>query len=138
MALKALSERGLSNMETARTLNVTEGTVRFHLKREGASDGRSRQRPLASSYRGQIEGWLEAAEEEGVNLSLLHEWLARFAGTVTFFGPSSVREEDLEPQRVTEGACVQHRQDHLSNSGSVGFISLATVRSSRALNAVRN
>jgi IS30 family transposase len=48
MAIKALARRGSSNREVARQLGVTEGTVRYHLRREaeGAVDGRSRRNRL--------------------------------------------------------------------------------------------
>ena len=34
MAIKALAQRGVSNREVARQLGVTEGTVRYHRRRE--------------------------------------------------------------------------------------------------------
>ncbi|HSR53862.1 MAG TPA: hypothetical protein VLV83_23795, partial [Acidobacteriota bacterium] len=77
MALKSLSRRGMANTKVAQALDVTEGTVRYHLKREseGKVDGRSKQRPLAADFHEEIEAWLQAQEDEGVNLAELHEWL---------------------------------------------------------------
>ena len=40
MALRVLKQQGQSNRQIARTLHVTEGTVRYHLRRQGAKDGR--------------------------------------------------------------------------------------------------
>lgn len=44
VALNVLKEKGLSNTATAKTLGVTEGTVRYHARREqqGAQDGRKK------------------------------------------------------------------------------------------------
>lgn len=44
VALKVLNEKGQSNTATAKTLGVTEGAVRYHLRREqqGAQDGRKK------------------------------------------------------------------------------------------------
>ena len=44
VALKVLKEKGQRNTTTAKTLGVTEGTVRYHLRRakQGAQDGRKK------------------------------------------------------------------------------------------------
>ena len=44
VTLKTLHEKGQSNVEIGRTLGVTEGAVRYHLRRAvtGVADGRSR------------------------------------------------------------------------------------------------
>ncbi|WP_414476491.1 helix-turn-helix domain-containing protein [Microvirga sp. M2] len=45
MAIKALASRGATNSEIARLLGVTEGAVRYQVKRfeRGQADGRARQ-----------------------------------------------------------------------------------------------
>ena len=44
VTLKVLKPLGQSNVQIARLLGVTEGTVRYHLRRAAAEDGR-RQKP---------------------------------------------------------------------------------------------
>jgi transposase len=89
MTIQELARRGVSGRAVARTLEVTEGTVRYHLRRQatGAVDGRSRQEFLAAGWHERIGDWLLSCEQEGepVNLALLHEWLvkeARYPGSL--------------------------------------------------------
>jgi transposase len=58
-------------------MGVSEGAVRYHLRRiaAGAVDGRSRQLHLAQSWSVQIADYLESQEEGPVNLAALYEWL---------------------------------------------------------------
>lgn len=83
MTIRELARRGVSGRAIARTLEVTEGTVRYHLrrKREGAVDGRTKQEFVAARWHDRIADWLATCEREGepVNLALLHEWLEREA-----------------------------------------------------------
>ena len=85
MTIQELARRGVSGRQIARTLEVTEGTVRYHHPRHhktGAVDGRSQQAYLASGWHDQIADWLASCEsaEEAVNLVVLHAWLAKEAG----------------------------------------------------------
>ncbi len=78
MAIKALAERGISNREVARQLGVTEGTVRYHRRREadGAVDGRSQQVAESARFQAAIEAWLAARDESAPrNVAELHDWL---------------------------------------------------------------
>ena len=78
VTLKTLARLGVSNVEIARTLGVTEGTVRYHRRRlaAGASDGRAKQQFLASAFREAIDAYLEAREEKTPsNVQDLHEFL---------------------------------------------------------------
>ena len=62
MTIQKLHERGVPNTRIARVLGVTEGDVRYHLKRqaEGAKDGRSgRQVHLAAGYKEAIGAWMK-------------------------------------------------------------------------------
>jgi hypothetical protein len=80
MAIGALSARGATRSEIARLLGVTEGAVRYHVRRmaSGAADGRSRQRRAAEAFAGAIGHWRSLREGAGgVNLAALHEWLRR-------------------------------------------------------------
>ena len=60
MTIKELSRRGMSRCAIARTLGITEGTIRYHLRRQAqaAVDGRSRQTFLAAGWHEAIVQWL--------------------------------------------------------------------------------
>jgi transposase len=81
MTIQELARRGVSGRAIARTLEVTEGAVRYHLRRqaESAVDGRSKQEHLAASWHDRIADWLGVCEnhDEPVNLAILHEWLVK-------------------------------------------------------------
>lgn len=66
VTVSSLVKRGLSNVEIARLLGVSEGAVRYHRRRieEGAVDGRSKQPFLAEEYRPAIDQYLESVREE--------------------------------------------------------------------------
>lgn len=84
MTIVELARRGMSGRAIARALEVTEGTIRHHLRRraDGAVDGRSRQEYLAAGWGERIADWLAACERQGgaVNLAELHEWLVEECG----------------------------------------------------------
>ena len=77
MTIQELSGRGWSNSSIAETLEVTEGTVRYHLRRQktGATDGRSEQEHLACSCSESISAWLESHKGSALNLAALHAYL---------------------------------------------------------------
>jgi transposase len=66
MTIQELARRGMSGRAIAETLEVTEGAVRYHLRRqaEGAVDGRSRQEFLAAGWHDRIADWLTYSEKE--------------------------------------------------------------------------
>ena len=68
MTIKALSARGATRSEVARLLGVTEGAVRYHLRRmaSGTADGRSRQKPAAEAFAGAIGHWRSLRDGGGV------------------------------------------------------------------------
>jgi transposase len=77
MTIRTLAGR-MSQREIAKTLGVTEGAVRYHLRRaaEGSVDGRSRQPFKAASYGEAIDHYLEIVGDDGpINLADLHDWL---------------------------------------------------------------
>ena len=82
MTIKALSDRGATRGEIARLLGVTEGAVRYHVRRmaSGAPDGRSRQASRAEAHAEAIAHWRTQRGEGGVNLAALHAWLRREYG----------------------------------------------------------
>ena len=79
VTIRVLAEHGQNHCEIARTVGVTESTVRYHLKRacEGAEDGRRAKAERASSLAKVIAAW--HAEREGasrpVNVMELYEHL---------------------------------------------------------------
>jgi hypothetical protein len=79
MAIKTLSARGSTQSEIARLLGVTEGAVRYHVRRRsaGAVDGRAQQRPKAEAFAAAIGHWRGQQDAERVNLAALHDWLRR-------------------------------------------------------------
>lgn len=81
MTIQELKRRGWSQSAIARTLRVSEGAVRYHLRRQaaGATDGRSRQQSLAARHHEAIEAWLDG-EGSRINLALLHEHLVEERG----------------------------------------------------------
>ncbi|MFU8832920.1 MAG: IS21 family transposase [Wenzhouxiangella sp.] len=79
MTIKTLARKGTPKRSIARQLDMTEGNVRYHLRRihSGAVDGRSRQRHKAADWAGPIDFWLSdrRLRQAAVNLADLHEWL---------------------------------------------------------------
>src|SRR3954452_4965118 len=83
VTIEVLQQRGQSQSHTARILGVSEGTVRYHLRRlgEGATDGR--RKPSRIEQRGLAEvvshWWQAQAEILGQQrppcVQLLHEFL---------------------------------------------------------------
>ena len=83
VTIEVLQQRGQSQSQTARILGVSEGAVRYHLRRvrEGATD--RRQKPSRIEYRGLAEvvaHWWQAQVEilgrqRPPSVQLLHEFL---------------------------------------------------------------
>ena len=78
MTIKSLTGRQCSNRHIARLLGVSEGTVRYHRRRQaaGAADGRSGQQPVAARFDAAIDAYvLASGEESPSNVAALHAWL---------------------------------------------------------------
>jgi transposase len=83
VTIEVLQQRGQSQSQTARTLGVSEGTVRYHLRRarEGADDGR--QKPSRIERLGLAEAvahWWQAQAEvigqgQPPSVRALHDFL---------------------------------------------------------------
>lgn len=89
VTLENLAERGVPNREIARLLRISEGNVRYHLRRKatGALDGRSNQQRTAAAFRGAIDEYLESVGEIAPsNVADLHAYLVR-----EFAYPGSLR-----------------------------------------------
>lgn len=76
MTIKTLAQKGVAKRAIARQLNLSEGTVRYHLKRleNGAIDGRTQQRQSAEAVALAIEHWRSSGHVLN-NLAALHDWL---------------------------------------------------------------
>jgi transposase len=80
MTIIELLRRGWSRVAIAKSLGVTEGSVRYHDRRrqEGLSDGRvGRQQHRLAVLATEVEAWLSAdgSRRERLNLGALHEYL---------------------------------------------------------------
>lgn len=82
MTIKTLASKGLAKRAIARQLSLSEGTVRYHLRRIAAkaSDGRARQVRRAAAHQEAIAHWMSARGEGALNVAALHEWLIREHG----------------------------------------------------------
>lgn len=82
MTIQHLSQRGVSRAQIARTLCVTEGSVRYHLRRQetGTTDGRKLQAFSAAPWHEAILTWLDSREDGPLNLAALHAWLVEEHG----------------------------------------------------------
>lgn len=75
MTIHCLADRGQSGRAIARMLGVSEGTVRYHLSREGVEDGRTHQKQLAEGWLEAIELYLTSLGAGPVNMADLYDWL---------------------------------------------------------------
>jgi transposase len=85
MVIKDLGSRGCPNTQIAKLLEVSEGAVRYHRRRqaEGAVDGRTRQESKARAVHAAVAHWMEGQEQGArVNVAALHDWLVAEHGFV--------------------------------------------------------
>jgi transposase len=77
MTIQCLAGRGESGREIARLLQISEGSVRYHLRRRaaGATDGRAHQALRAEACAEAIAYYLASEPAGVVNLAALHAWL---------------------------------------------------------------
>ena len=78
-AMTVLLKQGHSQSSVARLLGVSEGTVRYHRRRDaaGAVDGRTVQVGKAAAVAEAIAHWRSQQSGGRVNLAALHDWLKR-------------------------------------------------------------
>jgi transposase len=76
VTLRVLAEKGKTKTEIGRTLGVTEGTVRYHLRRaeQGATDGRKDRPHKAEQVAGVIEAWYEMNKNEPRPINVKELW----------------------------------------------------------------
>ena len=85
VTLSVLKSKGQSNLQIAQTLGVTEGAVRYHLRRQGQPDGRHDKARKAAPLAEVIDHWVfthQPAVRDGeplrpINVRALFEWLAQ-------------------------------------------------------------
>jgi len=65
-----LRRRGASNRSIARMLDISEGTVRYRLKRMGQEDGRRLRRSAFDPFKRMLQDWIESNSELGRRPSL--------------------------------------------------------------------
>ena len=80
VTIEVLKDAGQANSAIARTLGVTEGAVRHHLRRRGCTDGRQHKPRKAAAVAAAIHHWAEATGGDGpqprpVNVRALYDWL---------------------------------------------------------------
>lgn len=77
MTIQTLARQQVAQREIARLLGVSEGAVRYQIKRmaAGAVDGRSTQSMRAEAVTEAIAHWREQHDGHALNLAALHEWL---------------------------------------------------------------
>src|SRR5258708_12670608 len=85
MTIIELLRRGWSRLAIAKSLGVTEGSVRYHerRRRDGKRDGRvGRQRHRVEVLSSEVEAWLsaEASRRQRLNLGALHHYLVAAHG----------------------------------------------------------
>jgi hypothetical protein len=80
VTLKVLKQRGQSNTPIAHALGVSEGTVRYHVRRQGRPDGRRNKTRKADA----LAHWIGANNQPADgddrprrpgNVHALHDWL---------------------------------------------------------------
>src|SRR5215208_5557114 len=117
VTLRVLKQQNQSNRQIAKTLQVSEGSVRYHLGRLGLTDGRRNKPRKADAYAEAIASWLftlhgqaDPAEllDRPANLKALYEWLLcehHYDGSyksVLRFVRSSYPRPRLRPHRRVE------------------------------------
>jgi transposase len=123
VALHVLKEKGQSNRQIARTLQVSEASIRYHLRRHGQPDARQNKPRKADALAQAIDLWLH--EQQGqqdqqsqqnldellsrpANIKALHEWLQsehRYQGSyksVLRFVRAKYPKPRLRPYRRVE------------------------------------
>ncbi len=76
VTIRVLAEKGQNHCEIARTVGVTESTVRYHLRRaaEGATDGRRDQGQRAETLAEVIAAWHAEREEDSRPVNVMELW----------------------------------------------------------------
>ena len=83
VTLAVLNQKGQSNTQIAQALGVSEGAIRYHLRRQGAQDGRKNKPKKADALAQAIDDWVAGNQPtpaadgaaRPVNVQALFDWL---------------------------------------------------------------
>jgi|SRR5262245_9266746 len=83
VTLSVLKDKGQSHTQIAQTLGITEGAVRYHLRRQGRPDGRQHKPQKAEGQAAAIDHWVRqhqppasnGGDARPVNVRALYDWL---------------------------------------------------------------
>jgi transposase len=83
VTLLVLKDKGQSQTQIAQTLGISEGAVRYHLRRQGREDGRKNKPRKAAPLAQAIDHWVVQHHpgarggdpDRPVNVQLLYDWL---------------------------------------------------------------
>lgn len=83
VTLQVLKDKGQSQTQIAQTLGITEGAVRYHLRRQGQQDGRKNKPRKAAPLAQAIDHWVVQQHpgarggdpDRPINVQLLYDWL---------------------------------------------------------------
>ena len=109
--IKRMKKVNKSNCETARLLGVTEGAVRYRIKRasSGQVDGRSRKRSEVERYHSLIDSWLEdnAGRYHKKSLKCLFDMLTHYHGYSMSYDALRRYVRKHFPQYFKRGSCIR-------------------------------
>ncbi|MCK7474248.1 MAG: IS21 family transposase [Rhodopseudomonas palustris] len=115
-----LSQKREKNTEIAKRMGVTEGTIRYHIRRkeQGAGDGRSSKPMLAESHEEMIRQYMEDhVRERDRNLRVLYEemaetgYLGSYRSVVRYVGRHFPKAKERPYRRVETGPGIQAQTD---------------------------
>jgi len=83
VTVQVLKDKGQSHTQIAQALGITEGAVRYHLRRHGQPDGRKRKPRKADPLASAIDHWVVQHHpgahggdpDRPVNIQALYDWL---------------------------------------------------------------
>jgi hypothetical protein len=83
VTLQVLKQKGQSQTQIAQALGVTEGAVRYHLRRQGQEDGRKNKPRKAAPLAQAIDHWVVQNQpgahggepNRPINVQALYDWL---------------------------------------------------------------
>lgn len=153
VTIEVLAEKGMAKREIARHMGVTEGTVRYHLRRRssGAVDGRSK--PFAAAdFAGAIAAWVSSHTEgeRPANTRELHEHLVAEHGYTYSYKSvlrfvraqygrprmRTYRRVETPPGAQSQTDWAEHRRVDLGDGPETVYAFLMTLSHSRMLAVV--
>ena len=109
--IKRMKKVNKSNCETAHLLGVTEGAVRYRIKKANAGqvDGRSKKKSKVDKYHPVIDSWLEdnADRYHKKSLKCLFDMLTRYHGYSMSYDALRRYVRKHFPQYFKRGSCIR-------------------------------